>query len=180
MADAIEMEFEQALAQKKEELKRKQLRAKSVREAISPDNGLVKIWHFSENKYKEISPIDANEQIQLGLAALQVIDLIGPRGIAEKIDVNKADEYLKKGYYYPGHEPVTETNPKANDKPKKADKPEKPKEFNKPVKPTKSLDILPLPELRRITKKIKIKGYTKLSKPDLVEVIKQAQAKTEK
>ena len=101
----------------------------------------------------------------------------------QKIKVNEADakDYKIDGWRLESKkETKSETDPEtslSNGKPLLENKPEKPE---KPVKPTKSLDILPLPELRRIAKKIKIKGYTKLSKPDLVEVIKQAQAKTEK
>lgn len=72
-------EFERVLQDRQKAKKAAQIAATDIRKAVGAD-GKVRIWHFVEQRWKRIWPVDAAEQIRMGLAALEVVEMIGPDG----------------------------------------------------------------------------------------------------
>jgi len=72
-------EFERVLQDRQKAKKAAQVAASDIRKAVGAD-GKVRVWHFIEKRWKQIWPVDAAEQIRLGMAALEVVEMTGPDG----------------------------------------------------------------------------------------------------
>lgn len=68
-------------------------------------DGKVRVWHLLEQRWKTLHPVDAREQIGMGLAALEVVDMLDPDNKLVKVDALQAESFREQGYRYPGEVP---------------------------------------------------------------------------
>ncbi len=145
-------EFEAALQRKEAEKKRLQEANRTIREAIDPGTGKVRVWVFGEAKWKLLWPIDAKEQVNSGNAALSITEMVDPKGITTVVDSRYVDARRAEGWRLVGEKPP---------------EPEPPG----PVDITK----LTIEQLRELATKLQIAGADAMKRPELLEAVRQAQ-----
>lgn len=113
-------EFERVLQDRQKAKKAAQIAASDIRKAVGAD-GKVRIWHFIEKRWKQIWPVDAAEQIRLGMAALEVAEMIGPDG-PQMVTIDQVEDRQIQGWQHAVEEspqepaaPVEESGPAVAD-----------------------------------------------------------------
>jgi hypothetical protein len=145
-------EFEAALQKKEAEKKRLQEANRTIHDAIDQSTGKVRVWVFGEAKWKLLWPIDAKEQVNAGVAALSVTEMVNPQGQSIIVDARQVDARRGEGWRLTGEKPP---------------EPEPPE----PVDITK----LTIEQLRELAAKLQIAGADAMKKPELLEAVHQAQ-----
>lgn len=71
--------------------------ATPIRQRINKATGRVPIFLISEQKVKEVFPVDAREMIEMGLATFDPVEMVGKSGRV-KVALDTVQEYMNKGY----------------------------------------------------------------------------------